>query len=153
MDINPITGAMKGAADLIKTFHNPQAKRQAQLALAQEANSREIKLEEIGLERYKAEAEAESRAQTQEAEVTKAALSNRSWWVAGCRPAMVWAGFAVIMMNYVLGPWIFVPSGLIDGATLNAIRLDSEHIWPIIGGTGIMAVTRSHDKWRGVTHK
>ena len=152
MDINPITGAMKGAADLIKTFHNPAAKRQAQLALAQEANSRHIKLEELDLERYKAEAEAASRAQTEEAEATKAALASRSWFVAGARPSLIWVGSLSLLFSYVVLPLIgiWVPDA---NQAAEHMRENSGALWPVIGGTGIVAVARSHDKWRGVADK
>ena len=65
---------------------------------------------------------------------------------------MIWAGFAVIMLNYVIEPYILVPLGAMDLGSLEQIRLDANGIWPIIGGTGIVATLRAVDKAKGSTH-
>ena len=152
MPINPIDSiaeTLKGASTLIKTIHNPQAKREAQIAAQKLANEHEIDLEKIGLKKDEFEFKAETQAQTQEAEATKVALASRSWFVAGARPAMVWVGVISLFCNFVvlpilsLTPWLEVDK-------VKDLQMQAEVLWPIISGTGIVAVARSHDKWRKV---
>lgn len=144
-----IAGILKGSAELIKTIHNPAARREAQLAAQKLANEHQVKLEEIGLRRDEFEVEAQTKQQTQEAEATKVALGSRSWWVAGARPAMVWIGALSLGINFVLMP-ILALFPFLDMSQVRELQLQSEHIWPIISGTGIVAIARSHDKAKKV---
>ena len=130
-------------------MHDPKAKRELQLKGQALANEHSIKLEEIGLKRDEFAHEAETKAQTQEFEATKVALGSRSWFVAGARPAMVWVGVVSLFANYVVLPMLSL-SPLLDVDKVEALQMQAEHLWPIISGTGIVAVARSHDKWRKV---
>ena len=149
-DITGISGILKGSAALIKTIHDPKAKREAQLAAQKLANEHQIDLETIGLKRDEFEAEAAAKMQTQEFEATKAALGHRSFFVAGARPAMIWVGVISLFCSFVVLPLVGIWSQEAAEAA-SKMQMDSSALWPVISGTGIVAVARSHDKLKGVT--
>ena len=150
---NPVTSIIKSGLEAVKLFHDPKAKRAHVESLEKLANEHSIKVEELELERRKLDAEIETKAQTQEYEVTKEAMRHRSWWVAGARPAMVWVSVLAGLMGYVICPFLqgFGLEGFADAGT--HIRENEGALMTLVTGSSITAIARSYDKARGSTHR
>lgn len=71
---------------------------------------------------------------TSRLEVLKAMLGNKSLFVAGGIPALIWVGVLAIFNNYVLMPWAAV-----FGATIPNVSLP-DYYWILLGAiiTGIL---------------
>ena len=65
--------------------------------------------------------------------------------MAGARPAMVWVGVLSLFSNFVVLPLLSLTPWL-DVEKVKDLQIGAEALWPIISGTGIVAVARSHDE-------
>jgi len=85
-----------------------------------------------------------------QAEVNKIQASNRSLFIAGARPAMMWVMVLAMGMNYLVNPmlaWITT----LCGSPMTGPQLDMGTLMPIILGTLGLGTLRTVEKSKGLT--